>query len=80
MKLISLKNPETAVEVFLMGVLEVLVLVGNYVVNGPGPAPLAVVVIVLAITAWILWADYRIIKRDSLYPYADYQPEVSNHD
>ena len=77
MTFIDLKHPETAMEVFVVGTLELLLLAGNYVLNGPGPAPLAVIVVAVAITAWILWADYRLIKRDRLYPYAGSRSDFS---
>lgn len=68
---LNIKHPESVIDVFFLGILEGLVLSGNYVFNGPGPAPVAVIVIAIAITAWIIRADYRIIKRDGLYPWAD---------
>ncbi|WP_152031328.1 hypothetical protein [Natrarchaeobaculum aegyptiacum] len=62
------RHPETALEVFLVGGLEFAVVVANYLLNGPGPAPVVVTGLILALTAWIVWADYRIISRDGLYP------------
>lgn len=63
------RHPETVFEIFLVGGLEFVVVIANYLLNGSGPAPVLVIGLLLASTAWILWADYHIISRDSLYPY-----------
>ncbi|MCU4975906.1 hypothetical protein OB955_24820 [Halobacteria archaeon AArc-m2/3/4] len=70
MNLLSLRHPESAMDVVAVATLEVVVLTGNYMLNGFGPAPLAVIAVVVALTGWILWADYRIIKHDGLFPNA----------